>query len=300
MSRIVGQPNLGRSTRLPRGTASFGLACRRAGVATLLGSCSILLAAGASGDDGDGPVLAPPADMPAATRPAPIARPSTPSSRPGARAVLALPGMTPAAPRESSAPTLSSTPSTAGGPLLEAPLEMSAIPGSSASTASTSPSRSPRPLVLESTPGDSPSTLNGPSGRPGPSTKRPSVSARVDPPANPASSRRGGLFGLFRGPQPPANPARPYPDARPNTPGRALAEDATDELAAEAALKKRIEKQARIAVGDRARSVEVELSGRAATVSARGVKLFQKRAVRKSLESIPALSGLRSTVEVLD
>jgi hypothetical protein len=65
-------------------------------------------------------------------------------------------------------------------------------------------------------------------------------------------------------------------------------------------LKRRIEKQAREVVGDRARSIEVRVVGKVAVVQARGVKLFQKRNVRKSLEGIPSLSGLRSSIEVLD
>ena len=49
-----------------------------------------------------------------------------------------------------------------------------------------------------------------------------------------------------------------------------------------------------------ARSVEVRVVGKNATVQAHGVKFYQKRAVRKSLEGVPALSGLRSTIEVVD
>jgi hypothetical protein len=74
----------------------------------------------------------------------------------------------------------------------------------------------------------------------------------------------------------------------------------TPEDPAETALKRRIEKQLKEVVGDRARTIEVHVEGKSATIQARGVKLFQKRGVRKSIEAIPALSGLRSTIEVLD
>ena len=87
---------------------------------------------------------------------------------------------------------------------------------------------------------------------------------------------------------------------RSTAPGRSVAGGSPDDPAADSALKKRIEKQAREAVGDRARSLEVRVAGKDVSIQARGVRFYQKRAVRKSLESIPALSGLRSTIEVAD
>ena len=83
-------------------------------------------------------------------------------------------------------------------------------------------------------------------------------------------------------------------------PGRSVAEDLREDAAEESSLKRRIERQAREAVGERARSIEVRVVGKNAVVQAHGVKFYQKRAVRKSLETIPALSGLRSTIEVGD
>jgi hypothetical protein len=70
--------------------------------------------------------------------------------------------------------------------------------------------------------------------------------------------------------------------------------------AAESALKRRIEKQAIQAVGARARSVEVRVVGKDVAILAHGVRFYQRRGVRKSLESIPALAGLRSTIELVD
>jgi hypothetical protein len=68
--------------------------------------------------------------------------------------------------------------------------------------------------------------------------------------------------------------------------------------AADAAIKRRIEKAARETVGDRARAIEVKVVGRSITIQATGVNFFQKRTVRRSLETMPGLSGYRSTVEV--
>ncbi len=77
------------------------------------------------------------------------------------------------------------------------------------------------------------------------------------------------------------------------------AEPRTDP-AADATLKRRIEKQAAGAVGDRVRSVEVHVVGRSITIQARGAKFLQRRAVRRSLEGLPGLSGYRSVVELVD
>ena len=130
----------------------------------------------------------------------------------------------------------------------------------------------------------------------------PTSSPRIEPTPRSSSSsepnpqrstRRGRFFGLFPAPVviPPALSAtRTNSTSSPKSP----------EAAAEAALQARIEKQARLAVGERVRSIEVQVEQKRAIVQARGVKFYQKRAVRKSLESLPALAGLRSTIEVLD
>ena len=53
-------------------------------------------------------------------------------------------------------------------------------------------------------------------------------------------------------------------------------------------------------VGNRARSVVVKVDGKEASVRVSGVKFLQKRGLRKQLEALPALSGMRSTIEVDD
>ena len=70
--------------------------------------------------------------------------------------------------------------------------------------------------------------------------------------------------------------------------------------AADAAIKRRVERQARETVGDRARSIEVRVVGRSITIQAHGVKFLQRRTVRKSLEGLSGISGYKSVVEVLD
>ena len=116
--------------------------------------------------------------------------------------------------------------------------------------------------------------------------------AKAGRPETSAPRRRlslfGGRFGLF-----------PPPRGGIDTSSTIKAEPRTDP-AADAEIKRRIERQARAAVGDRVKSLDVRVIGRQVAIQARGVKFLQKRPVRRTLESLPGLSGYRSTVDVLD
>jgi hypothetical protein len=70
--------------------------------------------------------------------------------------------------------------------------------------------------------------------------------------------------------------------------------------AADAALKRRIEKQAREAVGGKVGSIDVRVVGREVTILAHGARFWQKRAVRSTLEALPGLSGYKAVVELVD
>ncbi len=70
--------------------------------------------------------------------------------------------------------------------------------------------------------------------------------------------------------------------------------------AAEAAIKRRIEKQVQQVVGDRARSVEIRVSGRTVLIRAQAARFWQRRNLRRSLETMPLPAGYRSKVEMLD
>jgi hypothetical protein len=296
----------GRWVRPGRGGAS-----RFAGLATRSASALLVIAARTLAGDGDGPELTPPSDMPVVTRPtSPGTAPAPtrpPVNAPGGRAVLALPGMIPPPARPSTpAPTLSSTPTMdpiPGELMLDAPIEMRAAPAPARPATSPAPGRSARPQVLESSPMDEPLPIDGP-GRPSNAPSRRSTPPSLDTQPSPQPQRRPRLFGLLPG-QSPAQAPTPLPSGGPSTArsgvvGRSVAENLKEDPAVESALKRRVEKQAREAVGDRARSIEVRIVGKNAMVQARGVKFYQKRGVRKSLESIPALSGLRSTIEIVD
>ena len=69
--------------------------------------------------------------------------------------------------------------------------------------------------------------------------------------------------------------------------------------AADAAVKRRIEKQVQQAVGDRVRSVEIRVSGRSVVIRP-GCPLLARRGVRRSLETMPLPSGYRARVEMID
>ena len=70
--------------------------------------------------------------------------------------------------------------------------------------------------------------------------------------------------------------------------------------AADAAVKRRIEKQVQQAVGDRVRSVEIRVSGRSVVIRAQAARFWQRRGVRRSLETMPLPSGYRARVEMID
>jgi hypothetical protein len=65
-------------------------------------------------------------------------------------------------------------------------------------------------------------------------------------------------------------------------------------------LRRRIEAQIQSSLAGRVRDVSVRVSGKKVWVQARAVYFWQKRGVRRALETLPALAGLQSKVELLD
>ena len=68
----------------------------------------------------------------------------------------------------------------------------------------------------------------------------------------------------------------------------------------DAAVKRKIEKQIRETLGDRVRSVEVRVSGRNVLIVAEATRFWQKRTVRRSLETLPVLEGYRARIDLDD
>ena len=82
--------------------------------------------------------------------------------------------------------------------------------------------------------------------------------------------------------------------------GQSIKVEPSTDPAAEAALKRRIERQIRELLGDRVGDVEVRIVGRDITIRARAVRFWQRRAVRRTLETLPGLAGYRARVEMGD
>jgi hypothetical protein len=280
---------------------------RIAGIAAGSAFLALAMASESCAQVGGLPDLARPKEMPpivsTPSKPAPkLTKPS------GNNAVLALPGITaPGSTKPLATPPVESA---LDDLQLDAPLEMNGAPSNAtplprvSTTPATSNGRASRPMVLES-PNEEPLPIDGSPSRSKPSTKRPSTTPRIVPQPSSSTPKRSRFFGLFPAPAPSngrtgnSNPST-VGRSTPVSPGRSVVEGAQTDVASESALKRRIEKQAREAVGDRARTIEVRIVGKVAVVQARGVKLFQKRNVRKSLESMPSLNGLKTSVEVLD
>ena len=251
------------------------------------------------------PPLEPPALVPPATKPssARTTAPAASASRvPPARPVenhslLVIPGVTAPAPSRPGvrliAPRTSATNAKAL-PGLPAAAPLGTKP---ARTAQTLPRPTPGPpasipLSLEAIPDDPPAELGSerssgsvsstsPRGAPAPVTSRPA------PPGNTSS-----ILGRFLGP---SNVNEDLASGR----GAVSAEPHSDP-AADAALKRRIQKQVERTLGDHVRSVEVRISGRTVVFRARASRFWYRRGVRRTLESMPLPAGYRARVEAVE
>jgi len=110
----------------------------------------------------------------------------------------------------------------------------------------------------------------------------------------------GRLFGLP--PQiPPRSTSRGNDAEGRSEAGRGESENAgSADAATDVAAKRRIEKQIRDALGDKVRSVEVRVTGRNVLVVAKPNRFWQKRGIRRTLESLPGLDGYRARIDVAD
>jgi hypothetical protein len=108
--------------------------------------------------------------------------------------------------------------------------------------------------------------------------------------------RRPGLIGRFL---PPVLYQRRRDPADVETHEGVTVEPRTDP-AADAALKRRIERQAREAVGSKVKSIDVRVVDSEVTILAHGTRLWQRKNVRSELERLPALSGYKAIVELVD
>lgn len=267
----------------------------------------------------EGPVTDAPGELPPAVEanPAPAtatAKPAIPENRP----VLVVPGVTApgaARPRPRSLPP-AAAPSTTTTTIIEEPSELPALvgpngraaaPATSTRVRSTAPqpartrapasaARSARSLSLETIPAeDMPEATIGPrpttgTPMPGRSTSRPA--AVTEQPRSVAPPRGGILGRLLPAPVSP----RSYTDSRSRS---AITVEPRSDPAADAALKRRIERQIGETLGTRLQSYEVRVVDRDVTIRARA-RFWQRRGARKSLETLPSLSGYHARIEMVD
>ncbi len=113
----------------------------------------------------------------------------------------------------------------------------------------------------------------------------------------PAPRRAPGLLGRLFGPPPPA----PAPERSRSNASRGDARpDPESETNAELIAKRRIERQIRETLGDHVHDFEVRITGRNAIVVAQPSRFWLRRSVRRSLETLPALEGYRTRIEIRD
>jgi len=106
-----------------------------------------------------------------------------------------------------------------------------------------------------------------------------------------------GLLGRFF--QPPAAPPR-RDESRRSASNSRNKDASRPEPVTDALVKRQIERQIRDTLGDRVRSIEVRVSGRNVLIVAKASRFWQKRTVRRALETLPALAGYRARIELDD
>ena len=65
-------------------------------------------------------------------------------------------------------------------------------------------------------------------------------------------------------------------------------------------MKRRLETKIAQALGDKAHAIDVRVVDRSVTVKAKVDRFWNRRAVRKSIENLPALAGYKAKVEIDD
>jgi hypothetical protein len=105
------------------------------------------------------------------------------------------------------------------------------------------------------------------------------------------------MFGRLWGTATP-NPSRN--ESRRPQPKTQVKEDPKPDPTTDAVAKKKIEREIHDALGDRLRSAEVRVSGRNVLIVAKASRFWQKRIVRRALETLPGLAGYRARVDIID
>jgi len=144
------------------------------------------------------------------------------------------------------------------------------------------------PLESVAEPG---ATVSRPEERQSPSAVNPSTTPESRP-GPPVPRRPPSRFGRLL--------PSPFSAGRGDNDQSAITVEPSTDPASEAALKRRIERQIHESLADRVHDVEVRVVGPEVTIRAKATRFWQRRTVRRSLESLPGLAGYRHKVEILD
>lgn len=200
------------------------------------------------------------------------------------RPLLVIPGVT--APASSSRATRKPEPRPSPSPPLAGPA--TAAPVAIPLTLEPIPSGED---VAEDPLDESPSTPKRRTDSPTPGPGRPESSRNASPaPAQAGGSRSfpGSVLGRVLGPR----------GGEPDD-GGITVESRTDP-AVEAAVKRRVEKEVREALGDRADSIEVRVTGRNVLIRAHASRFWRRWSVRRTLDALQMPSGYRGRAELID
>jgi hypothetical protein len=230
----------------------------------------------------DGPPLSAPADLP----PVLDAVPAPASDH---RPVLVIPGLIPSrgAPARTSLPALEPTGPVGDLPALVGPSDMPAPELLAPLPSTVSPGRRAGELPLETVPEGTLDPYPGAKPRLQPTTRE-----ETAPP--PAPSRRFRLFGRVA----PAPIRGNRGSSKPSPADAPITVEPRSDPAADAALKRRLDRQIREAAGDKLRSLDVRVIDRSVHIQAKPSRFWQRRALRHTLETLPALDGYKTTIDV--
>ena len=111
----------------------------------------------------------------------------------------------------------------------------------------------------------------------------------------PAPWRLPGVLGRIMSQSPAAASRDASSSAAAKARGKSRTEPETD-----ADVKRRIEREIRRSAGDKLQSVEVRVSGKNVLIAGKPLRFWQKRGLRRTLESLPSLKGYRARIEIDD
>ena len=111
----------------------------------------------------------------------------------------------------------------------------------------------------------------------------------------PAPWRLPGVLGRIMS----QSPAAPSRDRSSSASAKARSKSRT-EPETDADVKRRIEREIRTTTGDKLQSVEVRVNGKNVIILGRPAWFWQKRGLRRTLESLPSLKGYRARIDLDD